>query len=649
VSEETAGAESAPESPGAGVDPVAVALALGGASQERADAFLKRQEAFIDLQAKELAHELKLRHWSLRIRHLSALLRLTLEVSAALVVLGFVGVGVASLWKAAHSDGLVIESFTVPPDLATKGFSGDVVATTLLDKLNIIQEAIPNLSRPGRSVSGGWGDDIKVEIPETGISVGDAWRFIRRWLGRETHVSGEVVHDGAGLALMVRIDGRHAVRYAGPESGLDSLMLKAAEHVFDVTQPAIYGSYLTTLDPPRVEEAVAVMQRGAADLALPAAERARTLNNLSLVYHQYMADDRMVAELSRQAVSIAPKETPVANSNLAAAELALGHPEAALQIWPIGLRMFLRDISEFYADSATALPAYMRANMASLVGDYAEAVRQYRIALAADRAYRQFGYHWAVAIALAGQHDGGAAHGEQARIGRPTRPYEKIYHPTYQMRVAVALQQWPRVIALAPEAEKAITQSFHIDVANYTATQLRPWTALAEAATGDLAGAQSVIGTTPGDCYDCVRVRGRIATQARQWGRADYWFAKAVRVAPSIPFAHEDWGRSLLARDKPDDAIVQFKLANQKGPYFADPLEGWGEALMAKNQSHLALAKFADAEKYAPNWGRLHLKWGEALGYVGKNDEAKKQFALATGLDLTPADKAELARQSPHA
>ena len=65
---------------------------------------------------------------------------------------------------------------------------------------------------------------------------------------------------------------------------------------------------------------------------------------------------------------------------------------------------------------------------------------------------------------------------------------------------------------------------------------------------------------------------------------------------------------------------------------------------LAKNQSHLALAKFAEAEKYAPNWGRLHLKWGEALGYAGKPEEAKAEFARAVALDLTPSEKAELAR-----
>jgi hypothetical protein len=63
---------------------------------------------------------------------------------------------------------------------------------------------------------------------------------------------------------------------------------------------------------------------------------------------------------------------------------------------------------------------------------------------------------------------------------------------------------------------------------------------------------------------------------------------------------------------------------------------------MAKNQSHLALAKFAEAQKYAPHWGRLHLKWGEALAYAGKGGEAGKQFAIAAGLDLLAAERAEL-------
>lgn len=56
-----------------------------------------------------------------------------------------------------------------------------------------------------------------------------------------------------------------------------------------------------------------------------------------------------------------------------------------------------------------------------------------------------------------------------------------------------------------------------------------------------------------------------------------------------------------------------------------------------------AAAKFAEADKNAPNWGRLHLKWGEALSHVGKQDEAKKQFALAATLYLSAVDKTALA------
>ena len=161
---------------------------------------------------------------------------------------------------------------------------------------------------------------------------------------------------------------------------------------------------------------------------------------------------------------------------------------------------------------------------------------------------------------------------------------------------------------------------------------------------GQFAAAEARLKPSPADCYPCLRARAQVAALQRQDGRADWWFARAAAIGPSIPYAESEWGQALLDRGQPDAAIAQFTIGNQKGPHFADPLEGWGEALMAKNQSHLALAKFAEAEKYAPNWGRLHLKWGEALFYAGKPDEAKAQFAHAAQLDLTPSEKSELAR-----
>ncbi len=167
----------------------------------------------------------------------------------------------------------------------------------------------------------------------------------------------------------------------------------------------------------------------------------------------------------------------------------------------------------------------------------------------------------------------------------------------------------------------------------------------AEAKLGKFTDAENHISDTF-CCYDCLIARARIAELESQHGRADYWFARVVNDAPSIPFAYSYWGQALLDRGDLDGAIAKFTLANQKGPKFADPLEGWGEALIAKKQPDAALAKFAEAATYAPNWGRLHLKWGEALGYAGKKDEAQKQFTQAAGLDLSNDDKAELAKVS---
>jgi tetratricopeptide (TPR) repeat protein len=182
-------------------------------------------------------------------------------------------------------------------------------------------------------------------------------------------------------------------------------------------------------------------------------------------------------------------------------------------------------------------------------------------------------------------------------------------------------------------------------VKTFLPTTTDPLLAYAEAKLGHIAAAEARIAATPADCDPCLRARARIAALEGQNARADWWFDRAARAAPSIPFAYADWGQALLGRGDADGAIAKFTLANKKGPHFADPLEMWGEAFMAKNRSDLALAKFTEAEKYAPNWGRLHLKWGEALFYAGKKDDARKQFAQAASLDLTQAEKAELMKR----
>jgi len=171
-----------------------------------------------------------------------------------------------------------------------------------------------------------------------------------------------------------------------------------------------------------------------------------------------------------------------------------------------------------------------------------------------------------------------------------------------------------------------------------------PEIAYAMARTGEFRGADALIAKTQRDCDDCMRKRGSIAALERRWAEAAQDFSTVAARSPHEPYAETDWGAALLAKGDLDGAIAKFRIANDKGPHFGDPLEMWGEALIRKNRSDLALAKFVEAAKYAPNWGRLHLKWGEALLWSGDKVGAQKQFAMASSLDLSSPERTEVAK-----
>ena len=173
-------------------------------------------------------------------------------------------------------------------------------------------------------------------------------------------------------------------------------------------------------------------------------------------------------------------------------------------------------------------------------------------------------------------------------------------------------------------------------------TRDRPRLAEARVRIGDLAGAEVAITPTPLDCYPCLLERGRIAAAAHDWVGSERWFAEAVRQGPSLPFAYADWAEMRLGRGDAQGAIAKLRLAHEKGPHWADPLELWGEALMRTGDLGGAVASFAEADKHAPLWGRNHLMWGHALMLAGRYREARAQYVAANGLDLSKPDRAAL-------
>ena len=102
-------------------DGAAASLALGSASRAKADRFLaeqtrvaEAQAEFIRLQADDFRHEEALRRRTLKLQHSSEMMKVAFELAVALIALLLIVIVGSALWSAAHEDGLVIESFSVP-------------------------------------------------------------------------------------------------------------------------------------------------------------------------------------------------------------------------------------------------------------------------------------------------------------------------------------------------------------------------------------------------------------------------------------------------------------------------------------------------------------------------------------------------------
>jgi len=614
---------------------------LGAASREKADAFLEKQGSLAELQAKELNHELMLRHWSLRVRHVSDILKLGFELAVAFIVLMLaVGFG-AVIWQAAHAGGLVIEAFNVPAPMAEKGLTGQVISDKLLDRLTVMQNSTDSV-RAASSFSNDWKNDIKVQIADTGVSLGDAVRFLYNWLGHEMHLSGELYQTPSGYALTVRTDNDPGQTFDGKPGDLNSVIQQAAEAVFARAQPYRYGVYL--FDHGRFAEAFVVYHKLAEQG--PRNETAWADVGLSLLMAA-KGDDAAARESHADGVRANP-ELPNLYDSLLLLDGPEGHDEAVLS--DTRRAMALLNGGRAREANPSVIPSWLQADRsveASLLGDY-------QSALANDAFEPGSGGESFVSVTSARYavqlHDGALARKYFAQLRKAVQAGDSQSlwdEAATGTLMSFQAQDWRASIARADDAI-ALDRKFQAETNGWInarlalRTAVMPFLAYAYAVQGKFDAADDIFKSLPLDCDLCLRYRGKVEALRKNWSEAVRWFAVVAARSPSIPFADTDWGEMLLKKGDYDGAIAKFESARAKGPHFADPLEMWGEALMEESRSDLALAKFEEANKYAPNWGRLHLEWGKALFWSGDKAGAQRQFAIATHLDLSAADKAAL-------
>ena len=626
---------------GAVENAAAFGVALSGASRERADAFLEAQTAIAHVQKEHLHEQRGLQISHLKWRRFNDWMRSGWQTALALLSAVAVVAVAAALWNASRADGLVVDAFAAPPDFDQRGMGGDVIAGDMTARLAAIRQTAVNISYSNTSdVSQNRADAIKVEIPDTGVSIGEVWRYLRAWLGHERHLAGSLreLPDGR-VALSASLDGGTAFSATGKPSDLTSLEQAVAEDIFGAFDPVNHINYLSAIG--RTREAM----EAAAQFASVARGLSHHADAFSLwSYTTAFATGDIQTALARAKVgeTIDPK-LAVPHVMAARMNFFLGRSEDELAEDRTIMTLHNEDQLPAHQDGGFAeMQAQASAVIAQLSGDFARAERA-----TCSHTCVFAGLLLLDSINAARLHDGAAA---RALLDRGIAAGGANLSGANEARYWVdwADGNWSAALSEARKAKPpyAVRQGEYNPrfEAIVTATYVAPLVAVAEAHAGHFAQAHAAIDGTPADCVPCDTARGDVAALEKNWNGAAFWFARAIHDAPSVPFAYADWGEMLLSEGKYDAAIEKFRQANLKGPRFADPLEMWSEALMLENRSDLALAKFEEANRYTPHWGRLHLEWGKALMYAGRKDEAKKQFALAQSLDLSGADRQSLTK-----
>ncbi len=570
-------------------------------------------------------------------------IRAVRDIAIAVVVLLLAAGVLGFVWNARQASGLVIQPLSTPPDLAQRGLDSRAVSSQLLDRLNRLQAETDSI-RAANTYASNWQGDVSVEIPSTGVSIGELDHWLRGTLGRETVISGEVTRAGESLSMTVRTPAGGGRTVVSPTGDLDALVQGAAEAIYEMTQPYRYAIYLQQGG--RQDEGVAVLRK----LAASGAPLDRAYANMALgldLDRQGYSDQAMVRY--RRALEIDPDFAPAEN-NLGGVYDRTGDTERALasanRLVRIlngpgrrGLQPGPAEVAEILSRALIADYQGDAVGAADLAGtlagklDYAGTVRaaplfQARLLVAA--------------------HDLAQARRVLADVGvaSPIQSYQitgradALAIPTADLLIAREL--WPEALAELQVWEGLVSQPIHI-----AQVPILIWPRMAEVMgrMGRAEEAVALIGRTPTNCYRCLTARARIAELAGDRAAADRWSAEARRQGPSLPFAFAERGQMLMGRGDIAGAIAFYEQAVERGPRWADPQKYWGDALMARGDEAGAIRRYRAAADRAPQWGALHLAWGRALEAQGRRDQAREKYTEAARMDLSAADRAEVVRR----
>ena len=613
----------APETP----DPVELAMVQVSGSAA-AQVLLEKQAFLIDAD---------LEHRRLQIggERLKRIVWFVLALLAGAILLG----SLYAIGAATQSRAFVMEPLRVPPALVQRGVDGTVLASRLVDDLRSLEAGTDSVRAPS-SYSSSWEEDVRIAIPQTGISLGEAWRYLRDWLGNDTKVQGEAFATETGLGLTVRTSTMPGRTFTGAPADLDRLVRQAALALYKDTQPYRYGIYMYYQG--ELGEAASAYRLAIGRGGRESAWGHRGMGLLLREQNRFAE----AAEQHRAALRAMPNH-PATLYVLAQELQSMGRFEEALDTWAQVIpRLEEDDADDLQPEGRLAMLEGARGALATLRRDSQAA---------------------ALSAARTGTIGGGRSASDWKRVA--TAGY------------LVLLHDWDRAarfiagVRLNPSgqlADAAATDGYYYLLASLEAARGDPERALAAfrrvgeqpgsrgrrpptaedratlgyymAVAGDAKGGERVAAATDPACYPCLIRRSEIAILKRDWRAAERLADEAARQGPSLPDAYYHNGRQLLARGNIDGAIRQFEEAHRRGPRWAEPLKAKADALVRQRRLPDALRTFEQAADRAPRWAALHVDWARALWASGRKDEARAKMSAASRMSLNPAERDELRR-----
>ena len=579
--------EELPDSPNP-IDIAMVAAVSGKPLPDVAKRLLEEEARLIRAQCTEL-----------RLREIGERVRAALWAILAVAAFAIVGLIILVMVRAARSDALVVESFRVPPGMAAQGLTGDVVAKEVLDKIAEFQDKTGSL-RAATTYDNNWGDDLKIDIPQTGATADQIWKMLRQWLGKETRISGEVIETKSGLALTARVGSDPGQRFVSTTGDLDALVSQGAEHIMGATQPYRYAIYLNQVH--RYPEEIATLQQLTANSS--AVERKWAYNGLS-AYLRSQGDFQRSIAIASRALAIDPNMIP-STLNVGYSQAALGHDQQAFDELTRGLS--LPNNGEYDAHIVSANDCSALQSIGTIAADGSRLRASLACLATAPASYRAFMPQVRSQIAFL-QHDRGLIDREVPSAFADAQEVA-VDNDTDEIPVLIATGERGAPLAQAlADLENAVGRPTTRQSAAYLrasqATSIWPLEAEALARLGRTDEAAALISRTPVDCYYCLRVRGLVAQAQGNLPRAQLWFLEAARQGPRLPQAFVDWGRLLLQAHHYSSAELKLRNAAKLAPNWADPLKYLGDALGGEGKRDQALAKYDAALKLAPEWQEL--------------------------------------------